>query len=66
MMVPSTEVRYTGGGGRQDFDFDHVYTDVLVKHANGAVAETVEYLSPELRGMLRTGNINFMLLKALE
>lgn len=29
-----------------------------MKHTYGAVEETVEYLSLEFRGMLRTGNIN--------
>lgn len=71
-MVPSAELRCTEGGGSQDFDFGRVDIDVLVKCANGAVAQTVDYLSPELRGMLRTGNVNLrvismaMLLKALE
>lgn len=29
MVLPYAEVRYPGGGGNQDFDFD---VDVLVKH----------------------------------
>lgn len=58
MVVPYAEVGYTGGVGSQDFDFYQVDIDVLVKHTYGAVKETVEYLSLEFRGMLRTGNIN--------
>jgi len=32
VVLPYTEVRYAGGGGSQDFDFDHIDVDVLVKH----------------------------------
>ena len=43
-----------------------------MRYTNRTIEETVEYLSPELRGMLRTANINLgvmsmvMLLKTLE
>lgn len=48
----------TGRGGSQGFDFDYADIDVLAKHANRAMEKTVEYLGLELRGMLRTRNIN--------
>lgn len=72
MVVPYTNVRCTGGGESQEFHFDHVGIDVFVRYTNRTIEQRVEYLSRELRGMLRTENINLrvmnmvMLLKTLE